>query len=731
MLNYTRIKRLYVKEVLDILRDRRALVAMIVVPIVLYPLLMLGSIQAASLQVGKLKENTLVIGVQTEEIKLWLEAILKDDADRVKQKQAEADAVGEKIDKSGAIEKFNIIVVGPQNLEEWVRTNAATVCGVMFDAPRLPLDWEKWQRQVHAEVVADSAEISSSIAGARLKKALIRHGRFIVQKRNVEEEWPEWYINPMVVDEIDVASAEKRGGGMLGQILPLILILMTITGSIYPAIDLTAGERERGTLETLMVCPIPVVEIIIGKFLVVSSVALSGAALNLCSMGLTLQFGGFNEALAAGAETAIPTRVLPVILLFLIPLAVLFSALMLAVCSFARTFKEAQNYVTPVIVCALVPAGLAAMPGTELEGVWVVMPVANMVLLTRELLLGNADAGTILIALLSTCLYAFTAVAVAVRVFGQEAVMFADSGSWRAQFDRRMIRPSTHPKPTLALMYVALLFPAWFYIQGGLGLRSDDFAVTVVITQILMILCFALLPIAVVMYYKVDVRNSFSLRVPRLRYLLAAVLIGLSTWALTHELIMVQLKYGLFGITEEVLKSSSEAGEQLLSLSPLVALFLLALVPGISEELLFRGLFLNGLRTATRKWPAIIAVAVTFSVYHYVIQRFAVTVSLGILLAYLCWQARSVFPAMIAHIMHNGIQLLLGLPATGDRLSRFLRIPTSEDDALAHLPWHIVVPAAALLILAIVSCRREDWPGTATDGAVSGDELGRSGAVRN
>ncbi|MCZ6653328.1 MAG: CPBP family intramembrane metalloprotease, partial [Planctomycetota bacterium] len=113
------------------------------------------------------------------------------------------------------------------------------------------------------------------------------------------------------------------------------------------------------------------------------------------------------------------------------------------------------------------------------------------------------------------------------------------------------------------------------------------------------------------------------------------------------------------------------------------------------------------------------------------IQRFAVTVSLGILLAYLCWQARSVFPAMIAHIMHNGIQLLLGLPATGDRLSRFLRIPTEEDTALAHLPSHIVVPAAALLILAIALCRREGRPGAASDGAPSAHGLGRSGTVRN
>ncbi|MCH8853928.1 MAG: ABC transporter permease, partial [Planctomycetes bacterium] len=493
MLNFTRIKRLYIKEMLDILRDRRALIAMIVVPIVLYPLLMLGSIQAATLQLGKLKEKPLIIGVQTHDVAQSLTAILKEDAERAARRQAKADEEGVKIGESAAIKKFQIIVVEKQNLEEWVRTSDVVDCGVTFDPQPLPPNWQAWQ-QVQAEVVADSTELGSAVAGARLRNALHRHGRSIVKLRNDWEGRPEWYINPMVVKEIDVATAEKRGGGMLGQILPLILILMTITGSIYPAIDLTAGERERGTLETLMVCPIPVVEIIIGKFLVVSSVALTGAALNLCSMGLTLQFGGFNEALAGGAETTIPIRVLPVILLFLIPLAVLFSAVMLAVCSFARTFKEAQHYVMPVMVCALVPAGLAVLPGTELEGVMVVMPVANMVLLTRELLLGNADAGTILIALLSTCLYAFTAVAIAVRVFGQEAVMFADSGSWRAQFDRRMIRPSAHPKPTLALMYVALLFPVWFYIQGGLGLRSDDFVVTVVITQILMIMCFAVLP---------------------------------------------------------------------------------------------------------------------------------------------------------------------------------------------------------------------------------------------
>ncbi len=709
MLNYHRIKQLYIKDLLDIVRDRRTLIAMTVVPIVLYPLLMLGSIQAASVQADRLKEMPLVIGVQTENVARGLRDILRQDAARIEQRAAEAKAADITIESSNAILKFKIVAVTESKIEEWVRTFELADCAVIFEPLPLPQNWRMW-RQVKAKVVADSAEISSAIAGARLRGVLLRHGKFIRESRNAWDGRPGWYVNPITIDEIDVASAEKRGGGMLGQILPLILILMTMTGAIYPAIDLTAGERERGTLETLMVCPVPVVEIIMGKFLVVGSVAMVGAALNLCSMGLTLHFGGFSEALASGADTAIPMRVLPLILLFLIPLAILFSALMLAVCSFARTFKEAQNYVTPVIIGALVPAGLAALPGSELQGVMMVMPVGNMVLLTRDLLLGNVAGGTIIMVLLSTCLYAATAVAIAVRVFGQEAVLFADSGSWRAQFDRRLIRPSANPKPTMPLLYVALLFPIWFYIQGGLQQQLDDPRTMLIVTQVLMIMCFAVVPMLLVVYYKVDWANAFSLRLPSGRHLLAGVLLGLSTWALTHELIVLQKTYRLFGISDEYIEQMSAFGKNLLSMPATVVIVLFAVIPGICEELLFRGLLLNGLRAAIRKWPAILAVGLTFAVYHYQVQRFVVTVSLGVLFTYVCWQSRSVIPAIIAHLMHNGVQLLLAMPATSKGVNGVLGISTGEENALAHLPWHILIPAVALLALAIALFRTNTTP---------------------
>ncbi len=699
------------KDLLDILRDRRTLIAMIVVPIVLYPALMLGSIQAASLQRDQIKEQALVIAVQTTNVADWLEHLLLEDARRVDEQVARAEAQGAKPPGGEPVRHFGVVSLQDGlDATEWVRRGNGD-CAVIFDSDDLPVPRRVDDLKARKpKVVFDSAEIRSAMAGRRVMQALERSGWYILEQRNELAGMPHAYIAPMMVREVDVASAEKRGGFMLGQIIPIILILMTMTSAIYPAIDLTAGERERGTLETLMVCPIPVVEIMAGKFLVVATISLIGAILNLSSMGLTLHFGGFHEALSMGADTVIPLAVLPLILLFLVPLAVFFSALMLAVCSFARTFKEAQNYITPVIISVLVPAGLAALPGSELQGTMMVLPVANMVLLTREMLLGNADAGVIIAVLLSTCLYAATAVAVAVRVFGQEAVLFADSGSWRAQFDRHMIRPSANPRPTLTLMYVALLFPIWFYLLHGVNLSGDHFRRSLTVIQLLMIMCFALIPMILIVYYKVDLRNGFGLHLPRPRHVLAALLLGCGTWAMASEVTLFLKTFALFGLTDEWLEQVAGFSRQVMTLSPVMAVVLLAVVPGVCEELLFRGMLLNGLRHAFRKWTVLIVVGLVFAAYHYLIQRFVVTFCMGLLLAYVTWQARSIVPAMIAHIMHNGMHILLVLPATAGPLNDMLGIPEVADVSLVHLPLHVVLAAGACVVLALALCRKAKSP---------------------
>ena len=136
----------------------------------------------------------------------------------------------------------------------------------------------------------------------------------------------------------------------------------------------------------------------------------------------------------------------PVALLAMIPFAVLFSGVMLAVCSFARSFKEAQNYMMPVMVVAIIPAMIVSyMPTINLQGLMLVAPVANVVILMRELFLGRYDLAAMSVVLLSTCLYAGAAVAVAAKIYGHEAVLFGDVGSYKTLLRRRFYKPQTYP----------------------------------------------------------------------------------------------------------------------------------------------------------------------------------------------------------------------------------------------------------------------------------------------
>ena len=165
--------------------------------------------------------------------------------------------------------------------------------------------------------------------------------------------------------------------------MPLILILMTITGAVYPAIDLTAGERERGTLETLIASPVPRMQLLFAKYAAVVTVALLTAVVNLAAMiatvssiGLTTVLFGTQGRLARRADGDRGLLVL---------FAAFFSAVLLAVTSFARSFKEAQAYLIPLMLVSITPGMLSMIPGLKLQGPLVVTPLLNIVLLARDL----------------------------------------------------------------------------------------------------------------------------------------------------------------------------------------------------------------------------------------------------------------------------------------------------------------------------------------------------------
>ncbi len=224
----------------------------------------------------------------------------------------------------------------------------------------------------------------------------------------------------------------SSGPTTLASLVPLVLVLMTIAGAVYPAIDLTAGERERGTLEAMIVSPTPRPLLLFAKYVAVVTVALLTAIANLLAMSITLWTSGLGRLVFGNAGLSFSTVVQ--ILCLLVLFAMFFSAVLLSITSFARSFKEAQAYLIPVMLVSLAPGVLSLLPQVRLNSVLAAVPLANIVLLSRDVLVGGAVAETATISIICTFIYAIAAIAVASRLFGSDASMQGSQGSWRDLF---------------------------------------------------------------------------------------------------------------------------------------------------------------------------------------------------------------------------------------------------------------------------------------------------------
>jgi ABC-2 type transport system permease protein/sodium transport system permease protein len=735
MNRFSRISTVWRKEFADTLRDRRTVIAMVLVPMVVYPVLMLGSLQAFELQVSRLKQEEYTIAVGSEEVGRWLRtrildpdlarhavargvpaedlAAAIDEAERAARAAEHGSGRGSPTEAAEAdvqrrpppyrVEVFS-------DVREAVWAGQAHV-GVVVDGAELPTPDSQGSARV--TLVVDEAEIRSQIAASGLEAVFKRANERFVERRLRDIGRAIDFIRPLELMHQSISTPEKLGGSVIGQVVALVLVIMTITGAIYPAIDLTAGERERGTLETLMAAPVPTVDLIAGKFVVVASIGMLSAVLNLLSIGGTIYLGGLGSVLTQGSPLRIPLHTLPLVLVVLVPLAVMFSAMLLAVCSFARSFKEAQNYVMPVMMLALIPAVVGVLPGAELKGPLLIMPVTNIVILTRELFMGQIDRMAILWVSMSTCLYAGAAVAVAAKLFGQEAVLFSDSASLRTLFRRRFFKPADEPSVAQAFLLMAAVYSLNFFIQQTL-LKSGvvpGTAAHLAGVALTLVLLFAALPIAAAVFMRVRVAPALALGAPRPAAVVAGLCFGVSTWVLGLAWLSVQQR--VLPLPPELVEAARPLEEQLRGLPLLSALFFIAVVPAFCEELFFRGYCLSGLRGALGKSGAVLVAAFAFGAAHYSVHRLAVTMALGVLFGLLVIQYRSIWPAMVAHVLHNGLILLA---AREDGLLPYLQrwgfVEPHTEAVFPPAGW--LIGAGTLVVVGLLLCvfrpGRLDYP---------------------
>jgi ABC-2 type transport system permease protein/sodium transport system permease protein len=670
--NLGRLLRLTRKELSESLRDRRTILTLVLMPLLLYPVLAMAFLQMMQYKRVEKEWPKFYVGVAGEEVdgKLDLsreaKSILSYWAIGQQHRQERHTPPGKEMDaKSPPAYLEHVPVVEPvpvRDVEAAVRDGVVDV-GVRLKPPG-PFDANPGRLMfIDSEVFYRQDSTRSHDA--------VRHLELLTADANA------WQIgrglrligikqrgDPVRVQAVALEVPASQGSSLAPVLVPLVLILMTMTGAVYPAIDLTAGERERGTLEILVAAPIPRLSVLLAKYAAVFTVAMLTALVNLGSMALTLQATGLGPQLfGASLSVAALAQVLSLLLLF----ASFFSAVLLTLTSFARSFKEAQAYLIPLMLLCLAPGVLALLPGLSLRGVLAVVPLVNIVLLARDVFAGTANPLLAGMVVLSTLLYALAAIALATRVFGTEAVLTSETSSIGDLF-RRPDQPRTAADPAGALLVLALLFPAYFLVTMSLGqLWALDLGTRLLLASGVYVLLFVAVPLVASWLGRVELIPSLRLRRAGWLPTGVAVLLGASLWPFVHEALLYLRQAGWVTLPEEVAKGSGDLLRQARELSPLVLVMCMAVVPAVTEELFFRGYLLSALLGGGER-PArgIVGSAALFALFHLFVggaialERLPSSFALGLILGWLAYTSGSIVPGMILHVLHNGVVLLLG-----------------------------------------------------------------------
>ncbi|MEZ4264870.1 MAG: ABC transporter permease subunit/CPBP intramembrane protease [Myxococcota bacterium] len=646
---------IWAKELLEALRDRKTLVIMVVLPLVIYPLVFIGLSQATLAQQEKIEADHLSLGVEGSPVPAELQAALD------------------------ALPDSEIVTV--DNAKSAV--SAGRVAAAVT-VPPAAIEGLAAGGQIPVGIVFDGSSDRSHEGESRLRKAISDFVESVRAARLTKAKLSPEYIDPISLKTDNIAPPARQGGFILGQILPMLVSFLMIGAAFYPAIDLTAGEKERGTLQTLLTAPIPSISIVAGKFAAVVTLSILTGALNLLALGLVALSIPLPEEIQGQIAFSVAPLPLLLLLVAMVLLGMMFGALMMAVAVTARSFKDAQSYLTPLYLLCIFPLMISSLPGVTLTASTAAMPVVNLALAMKQLLLGEVAWPLLAITALSTLAFAALALTLAARVFSMQSVLLGDDGP-SALFRRRAAGLSRPPVPTPGEVttVLALVLLAMFY--GTLAMSGAPILAIIHATQWVFILG---PPVIAVAALRLDPTATFALRRPPVWALVTSFAIGSGLW-----LAALRVLHSLTGDWIPVPSPGMQAlGEALAALGadPLTAvpLFLgVAIAPAVCEEALFRGFVLQSLRRRLRNRHAILISAGLFALYHLQWAQMPTTFLIGLIQAALVIYSGSIWPAVILHALHNGLAL-----------SSQLYLPEDVLMGTPILAW-LAVPAFGLALL--------------------------------
>lgn len=644
----------YRKELLEMLRDKRTLFTTILLPVILYPLIFVGISALMSRQMSVLEKQGAVIAV-SDSVQNEASAIIRKHIDKIEHFRFEP-----YISQSPELYKSKDIHAILSITDSLTADNIPTY--------KISLSFDK-----------------STDRGKMLQEKLFKALR-IAEKEIMELTLTELNISASILSivslqEIDTATPEREMGMMLGRILPYLLMMLLIAGAAIVASDLVAGEKERKTLETLLVSSAHRNELVVGKYLTVITFALMNVSINLFSLYFSMRY----MVSQSGLETAginIPIKGFVILLIAMVPLATLFAAIMLSISTFSRNMKEARSYEAPLLYLAMFAGMITIFPAFEISNGMALIPVVNVALFFKAVMLNEYQISHLFMIIGSTLVLDVIAIFVSIRLFNTEAVLFRtddDSSLRNVKKDKRNLF-----NPFYGMVYFIIILVALYYLGGYL--QKSNLGKGLVQTQILIIL----LPVYLILKgFKLKENDILRIAKPKAKELILIPFIAIPAAIIVSA---------LSNLINYIYPFPPAYLEQLAKLFTIDAstwklLLIIAVAPGICEEIMFRG-FLMRFFENNGKTTAVVISALLFAAFHLDPFRFVPVFLLGLLLGYLTIRSGNIINSILSHTLNNGFAVIISTYAASAWLKPLLK----DSD---NLQTWIVIPATLIFVAAL------------------------------
>jgi sodium transport system permease protein len=692
---------IYLREMRDQLRDRRTLFTIAVLPILLYPLVGMLLLQIAQFS----RQSSLSVCVVGSENTAGAPPLFDGDHfsshllpesntfetvtyrwDELSGRQSPREQ-GTRWVKDAA---FDLVVLIPPDFKQ---NHSPTG---MLEATRQAASRGNERQFGEIELLYNAGRDQSVVARQRVSEILASWRGQWARERLVSVGVAPDILAPFSWSDVDIAPEHTREAAFWSKLLPFIMLIWAMTGAFYPAIDLVAGEKERGTLETLLCSPALRSEIVWGKLGAVATFSMLTAMLNAGSMLLTSTFA-FNHLSVGGLPGKIGTPPLvPMLWLFvaLVPLALLFSALALAVAAMARSSKEGQYYLMPLMMVTLPLVMLPILPGTTLNIGTSLIPVTGMFLLVRALVEGQYATAVMylpfVLTVMGVCLW--FAARWARRQFENESVLFGSGEQWELRMwvrhlwrDRRSVAT-----PQQAYACGAMILVTLFFARLAISEMPNDLAgIAKLILMPQVLILFPALLMATML--TTSLRQGLRLRMPHWTTIPLGVLFGITlhpTYVMLSKLIN-----HLYPISEQTAQAMKPFTDQIAAAPLPLVLLLMAALPAICEELAFRGFIFGGLVRERGKVRAIVVTALMFGISHGVLQQSIAASLMGLVLGWITLRTGSVLPCICIHFTNNALSVSLDRIATSSWQGAEIFV-TQTDLGPSYQPFWVLVSIA-------------------------------------